>query len=233
VSALTVEGHPFTPPPSQLWPIPSFLKDPADRQGPLGVREGSPCRVTLYRDAASCPPMSQNSPRGWNPWKWSESHFMPRTGIPVLIGCATMAVVTAALSLTTIGFYRGPCYPGTACGFIPYSVFTASEVLAMFALSALPLLVAVDSRPASRALGILGSSGVVVIGWASIFWWGARFTYGDQLIFVNADADTPGLFVWLLGALMAGAAIAIFGCLRRFRDSRGIENTIRGQATSH
>jgi hypothetical protein len=177
--------------------------------------------------------MNQKSPRAWNPWEWFASHFIPRTGIPALIGSGIMAVVTAALTVTTIGFIRGPCYPGTACGFIPYSVFTAPEALAMFALSALPLLVAVDSRPASRALGILGSSGVVVIGWASVFAWGARFTYGNQLVFVNADADTPSLVIWLLGTLIVGAAIAIFGCLRRFRTSRAIENTVRGRPSSH
>jgi hypothetical protein len=177
--------------------------------------------------------MSQKFRRRWNSWEWFASHFIPVTGIPAMIGTATMVAATAALALTTLGYYRGPCYSGSACGVIPYSVFTAPEVLAMFALSTLPLLVALDSRPASRVLGVIGASGVVVLGWTSVFFWGARFTYGNQLVFLNGDADTPFLVIWLLGTLIAGAAIAVFGCLRRLRASRAVETIVRSQSAPH
>jgi hypothetical protein len=131
-----------------------------------------------------------------------------------------MMATTVALYVTTIGLERTPCDPGLACGLLSYSVFTGPEVAAMLFLAALPLLLTVSSRLAFRAAGVLGAIGVQFLAWISVFDWGARFTYGGQLVFLNGDAETPFLVLWLLGAMAVGAAIAVFGCLRTTRDSQ-------------
>jgi hypothetical protein len=171
-------------------------------------------------------------PPSWHPWRWAVAHFGPRNGIPALIGSATMWIGIAALALTTIGFYRAACAGQATCSLTPYSVYSGPEVAAMVALAALPLLVALDSRTEARALGILGSLGAVILAWASIFLWGARFTYGDGLEFLNADVNTPSLVIWLLGVMMAGAGLAIFACLRRSTASPGARKAVQGQPTS-
>ena len=193
---------------------------------------GSPYGKALNAGAACLSMMGKASLSGLHPWQWAVSHFSPRTGIPALIGSGTMWAAIAVLALTTIGLYRAPCGGQDACLLVPYSVYSATEVAAMLVLASLPLLLVVDSRPASRAIGIIGASGAVLLAWSSIFLWGARFTYGDRLVFLNGDGDTPFLMIWLLGTLMAGAGIAIFACLRRSSDFPRAAKAARGQPTS-
>lgn len=137
-----------------------------------------------------------------------------------IAGSAVMISAILTLAETTVGLYRGQCDPPSACLFLPYFAITGPEVVAISVLAGLPLLTVVARSLFMRVAGVGGAIGAVVLAWASIFVWGARFTYGGQLIFLNGDGAQPFLLVWLLGLLMAGAAITIVGCSGRPRSQK-------------